>query len=60
MSGRGASVSRRLPLAAGETARTACARGLLRTGVEEKTGELLPAAVLAERVDWCADLVRIA
>ncbi|WP_326759028.1 hypothetical protein OHB35_14645 [Streptomyces phaeochromogenes] len=50
-------MSRKLPLAEGESARTACARGLLRMGVEEKTGELLPAAALAERVGWAADLV---
>ncbi|MEU0649109.1 hypothetical protein [Streptomyces umbrinus] len=50
-------MSRKLPLAEGESARTACARGLLRMGVEEKTGELLPAAVLAKRVSWAADLV---
>ncbi|MFF4350953.1 hypothetical protein [Streptomyces sp. NPDC001530] len=50
-------MSRKLPLCEGETARTACARGLLRTGVEEKTGEVLPAAVLAERVGWAVDLV---
>ncbi|MCX5560889.1 zinc ribbon domain-containing protein [Streptomyces sp. NBC_00038] len=50
-------MSRKLPLAEGETARTACARGLLRTGVEEKTGEPLSASVLAERVGWAADLV---
>lgn len=50
-------MSRRLPLGEGETARTACARGLLRTGVVEKTGEVLSAAVLAERVGWAADLV---
>jgi hypothetical protein len=50
-------VSRRLLLSESETARTACARGLLRTGVEEKTGEVLPAAVLVERVGWAADLV---
>ncbi|MFD4322327.1 transposase [Streptomyces sp. NPDC058548] len=50
-------MSRRLPLAEGETSRTACARGLLRTAVDEKSGELLPAAVLAERVGWCVDLV---
>lgn len=50
-------VSRRLPLGEGETSRTACARGLLRTGVDEGTGELLSAAVLAERVGWCAALV---
>ncbi|MFD8377816.1 zinc ribbon domain-containing protein [Streptomyces sp. NPDC059679] len=48
---------RRLPLGEGETARAACARGLLRTGVVEQTGEVLPAAVLGERVGWAADLV---
>ncbi|MFC9916439.1 hypothetical protein [Streptomyces sp. NPDC059862] len=31
----------------GETARTACACGLLRAGVVEKTGEVLSAAVPA-------------
>lgn len=50
-------MSRKLPLAEGETSRTACARGLLRTAVDEKTGELLPAAVLAERVGWVMDLM---
>ncbi|MFF4729386.1 zinc ribbon domain-containing protein [Streptomyces mirabilis] len=50
-------MSRKLPLAVGETSRTACARGLLRRGMEEGTGELLSAAVLAERVGWAADLV---
>ncbi|MFE3450055.1 transposase, partial [Nonomuraea sp. NPDC059194] len=50
-------VSRKLPLTEGQTSRTACAHGLLRTGADEKTGELLPAAVLAERVGWAADLV---
>ncbi|MET9517329.1 zinc ribbon domain-containing protein [Streptomyces sp. NPDC002994] len=50
-------MGRKVPLALGETARTACATGLLRTGVVEKTGELLPAAVLAERVGWCTALV---
>jgi IS605 OrfB family transposase len=50
-------VSRKVPLGEGETARTACARGLLRTGVVEKTGEAVSAAVLAQRVGWAADLV---
>ncbi|WP_234383461.1 hypothetical protein [Streptomyces dysideae] len=50
-------MSRRLPLGEGETARTACARGLLRAGVLEKTGEVLSAAVPAERVGWAAGLV---
>ncbi|MER5537118.1 hypothetical protein [Streptomyces mirabilis] len=50
-------MGRKLPLAVGETSRTACARGLLRRGMEERTGELLSAAVLAERVGWAADLV---
>jgi hypothetical protein len=30
---------------------------LVRSGVEEKTGELLPPAVVARRVAWCANLV---
>lgn len=42
----------------GETARTACARVLVRGGTDEKTGEALPVAVVAERVAWCAALVR--
>ncbi|MGW0824617.1 zinc ribbon domain-containing protein [Streptomyces sp. NPDC002845] len=50
-------MSRKLPLGEGQTARTACARGLLRTGVVEKTGEVLSAAVLTQRVGWAADLV---
>ncbi|MER5752700.1 zinc ribbon domain-containing protein [Streptomyces sp. NPDC002088] len=50
-------MSRKLPLGEGETARTVCARGLLRTGVVEKTGEVLSAAVLVQRVGWAADLV---
>lgn len=50
-------MSRRVPLAVGEAARTAGAPGLLRTGVDERSGELLPAPVLAERVSWCAALV---
>ncbi|WP_406477245.1 zinc ribbon domain-containing protein [Streptomyces sp. NBC_01615] len=49
-------MSRKLLLPKGETARTSCARGLLRTGMEEKTGELLSAPMLAERVGWAADL----
>jgi hypothetical protein len=43
---------------AGEVARTACARVLVRGGVDERTGEALPAAVVAERAGWCAGLVR--
>ncbi|MFF4259166.1 zinc ribbon domain-containing protein [Streptomyces sp. NPDC001663] len=50
-------MSRKLPLADGETSRTACARALIRTGVDEKTGELLTAAALMERVGWCTGLV---
>ncbi|GGX93270.1 zinc ribbon domain-containing protein [Streptomyces fructofermentans] len=50
-------MSRKLPLAEGETCRTACARVLIRSGVDEKTGEVLTCAALAERVGWCADLV---
>ncbi|MEO6085350.1 MAG: zinc ribbon domain-containing protein [Umezawaea sp.] len=50
-------MSRKLPLAERESARTACARTVLRAGVDEKSGEFLSAAVLAERVGWCSDLV---
>jgi hypothetical protein len=50
-------VSRKLPLGEGESARTACARGLLGAAVDEKTGQVLPAAVLVERVGWAVDLV---
>ncbi|WP_143570008.1 hypothetical protein, partial [Streptomyces acidiscabies] len=42
----------KLLLADGETSRTACARALIRTGVDEKTSELLTAAALVERVGW--------
>ncbi|MGW5434859.1 hypothetical protein ACWET9_48585, partial [Streptomyces sp. NPDC004059] len=47
-------MSRKLPLADGETSRTA--RALVRTGVEEKTGEVVTTAALAERVGWCTEL----
>ncbi|MDT0470228.1 transposase, partial [Streptomyces sp. DSM 41699] len=50
-------MSRKLPLAESETARTACARAPIRSGVDEKTGEVLTGAALVERVSWCADLV---
>ncbi|MFE9206570.1 zinc ribbon domain-containing protein [Micromonospora sp. NPDC007230] len=50
-------MSGKLPLAEGEGSRTACARGFLRAGVDEKTGGVLSEAVLAQRVGWCADLV---
>ncbi|MEV0641309.1 zinc ribbon domain-containing protein [Streptomyces sp. NPDC050619] len=50
-------MSRKLPLAENETSRTACARGLLRTAVDEKSGEFLRACGLAERVGWAAGLV---
>ncbi|MFC4006099.1 zinc ribbon domain-containing protein [Nonomuraea purpurea] len=50
-------MSRTLPLADGQTSRTACARALVRGGVDELTGEVLAMARLAQRVGWCADLV---
>ncbi|MFI7350370.1 zinc ribbon domain-containing protein [Streptomyces sp. NPDC049936] len=50
-------MSRRLKLSEGEAPRTACAHVLLRTGVVEKTGEVLTAAVLARRVGWVEALV---
>ncbi|MEV0399442.1 zinc ribbon domain-containing protein [Actinoallomurus sp. NPDC050550] len=49
--------SRKLALAAGQVARTATAHALLRGGVDEKSGEILTARVVAERVGWAADLV---
>jgi Putative transposase DNA-binding domain len=45
-------------LADGEAARTACARVLVRGGADEKTGEHLTPAVVAERAGWCAALVQ--
>lgn len=51
-------MSRRPPLADGETAHTACARVLVRRGIDEKTGDVLPPAVVAERMGWCAGLVQ--
>jgi hypothetical protein len=51
-------VGGKLLLGDGEAARTACARVLARGGTDEKTGEVLSAAVAAERVAWCAALVR--
>ena len=50
-------MSRNLPPGEGETARTACAPGLLRTAVEEETGETLSPAALADRVGWAVGLV---
>ncbi|MGW6357193.1 hypothetical protein ACWFR5_18985 [Streptomyces sp. NPDC055092] len=50
-------MSRRLPLGEGEASRTACARALLRTAVDEKSGNVLTAVVVAERVGWAAALV---
>jgi hypothetical protein len=44
--------------AAGLAARTACARVLVRGGTDEKTGEALSVAAVAERAGWCAALVR--
>jgi len=49
-------VSRKLPLTDDETSRTACARTLALCGVDEKTGEVLTASALVERVGWCTDL----
>jgi IS605 OrfB family transposase len=43
---------------AGSAARTACAGVLLRGGTDEKTGEALSAAMVAERAGWCAALVQ--
>jgi hypothetical protein len=51
-------VTRGLALADGEAAHTACARALIRAGIDEKTGEFLSAASIADRVVWCAALVK--
>jgi hypothetical protein len=51
-------VTAKPPPGDGEAARTACARVLVRGGVDEKMGEVLPAAQVAERVTWCAGLVQ--
>ena len=45
-----------MPLAEHETARTACARGLLRAGVDEESGEPQAVSVLTERVGWAVAL----
>src|SRR6185437_16595588 len=47
-------VTRKLALAPGRAARTASARVPVRGGTDEKTGEALSAAAVAERVAWCA------
>ncbi|WP_053716013.1 zinc ribbon domain-containing protein [Saccharothrix sp. NRRL B-16348] len=49
-------MSRKPPLAEGVISRTACARTLVRSGVDEKSGEILTAVAVAERVGWCLDL----
>lgn len=42
----------------GAAARIACARVLVRGGTDEETGGALSAAAVAERVSWCAALVK--
>jgi IS605 OrfB family transposase len=44
--------------ASGGAAHTACAGVLVRGGTDEKTGEALTTAALAERAGWCAALVQ--
>lgn len=51
-------MTRKPALADGEAARTACACALVRGGTDEKTGEALSAAEVAERIAWCAALVQ--
>jgi hypothetical protein len=48
----------RVPAGDREAARTATARVLVRGGSDGKTGEVLPAVVIAERVGWCTAVVR--
>jgi IS605 OrfB family transposase len=50
-------VNRKRRIADGTAARTACARVVIRGGIDERTGEVLTAAALAGRVGWCAALV---
>jgi hypothetical protein len=47
-----------MALGGGGTARTACARVLVRGGIDERAGEALSAAAVAERGAWCAALVK--
>jgi IS605 OrfB family transposase len=51
-------VTRVLAPAADKVSRTACARVLVRGGIDEKTGETLTTAATAERIAWCAALVQ--
>ena len=51
-------MSRKAARAIGGAARTASARLLIRGGTDEKTGEALSATAVAERVSWCAALVK--
>ena len=51
-------MGRRMAAGGGVAARTACARVLVRGGTDERTGEALAAAVVAQRVGWCIALVR--
>ena len=50
-------MKRRPKAADGTVGRTACARVLIRGGVDEAAGEVLTAGELASRVSWCAALV---
>jgi hypothetical protein len=47
-----------MALGGASAARTACALVRVRGGTDEKTDESLSAAAVAERVDWCAALVK--
>lgn len=51
-------MTRKLALTEGIAASTACARVLVRGGTDEKTGEALSSAAVAERIAWCAALVQ--
>ncbi len=51
-------MTRNLAPASGRVARTACARVLLRGGIDEKTGEALSASAVAERLAWCTAVVQ--
>ncbi len=42
----------------GKVSRTACAPVLIRGGIDERTGESLPASAVAVRTGWCAAIVQ--
>jgi hypothetical protein len=50
-------VNRKRRASGGTAALTACARAVIRGGIDERTGEVVRARALAGRIGWCAALV---